>query len=292
MARKIICTNEDGMAVTFTDKFLPYLLESCDGIYTTESTVTTAANTMMDGATYQGSIIKMRNIVLTLRDNPTADHSANRDLLYTLFRPKSAGIFRYVEGDKIREISYYPEKIVEDGEKRSRKITVSLICPDPLFSGPGDISIVLAGWSPKFIFPHQFPAAGEVFGTRVEELLKTIVNYGVADNIGMTITITAAGSVQNPSIKHVEQNESITVGTTANPLNMVYKDQVVITTGTNDKHVYLVHDGAKTEINDYLTEDSEFIQLMSGKNTIGYSAASGQQYMTVEITFRYKYLGC
>ena len=73
------------MEVSFTDTFSPFLLEDCDGIYTVKNTVTTSENTMTDGATYQGSTTQMRNIVLTLRDHPKADHQENRTLLYNLF---------------------------------------------------------------------------------------------------------------------------------------------------------------------------------------------------------------
>ena len=79
------------MEVSFSDTFSPFLLEDCDGIYTVKNTVTTSENTMTDGSTYQGSTTQMRNIVLTLRDHPKADHQENRSLLYNLFKPKSPG---------------------------------------------------------------------------------------------------------------------------------------------------------------------------------------------------------
>lgn len=52
--RKIICSNEDGMEVTFSDSFSPFLLENCDGIYVVENNVVTSENTMTDGATISG----------------------------------------------------------------------------------------------------------------------------------------------------------------------------------------------------------------------------------------------
>jgi hypothetical protein len=149
----------------------------------------------------------------------------------------------------------------------------------------------MAGWVSAFEFPFEIPQEGLSFGSRVEEKLKTIDNTSAAENIGLTITITANGSIKNPSIYHVEKNEQITVGTADNPFNLVNGDTVIITTGTNDKHAYLVHNGVKTEINAYLSEDSEFIQLQHGFNTIGYSAEAGEEHMTVEISYRYRYLG-
>ena len=156
---------------------------------------------------------------------------------------------------------------------------------------PSDITVTMAGWISYFEFAHEFPPEGEEFEARVEEKLKTIDNTSAADNIGMTIVIQAAGAVTNPSIYHVEQGEQITVGTSGKPLQLVAGDKVTITTGTNNKHVYLTHEGVQSEINEYLSENSEFIQLEHGKNTIGYSATAGENYMTVQISYRYRYLG-
>lgn len=293
MARSITCRNEDGMEVRFSNAFTPWLLEDCDGIYSVKNTMSISENTMTDGATYQGSVTKMRNIVLTLRDLPESDHQENRMLLYNLFKPKSVGCFSYREGDESerRTIDYYVESVDVDTVNRSRRATVSLLCPDPFFRAPEDISVTMAGWEYCFEWPHEFPPAGEEFEVRVEEKLKTIDNTSAAENIGMTIVIQAAGEVLNPSIYHVEQEEQMTVGTSRKPLRLVTGDEVTITTGTNDKYVYLTREGIRTGINEYLSEDSEFIQLGHGKNTIGYSAEEGESYMTVEISYRYRYMG-
>ena len=293
MKRIIRCKNEDGLEVLFGSSFNPFLLEDCDGIYTVKNNVSVSANTMTDGGTYQGAVTETRNIVLTLRDYVDSDHEANRTLLYKLFKPKAKGTFIYQENEyaETRSIDYYVENIECDGKMRARRYTISLICPDPFFVAPNDLVVTMAGWEPRFVFPFEIPAEGIEFGARIEEKLKTIDNSSAAENIGLTITINIGGQVKNPSIYHVEKGEKITVGTELNPLNLVGGDSVVITTGTNDKHAYLVHNGTKTEINNYLSEDSEFIQLQHGFNTLGYSADAGEEHMEVAISYRYRYLG-
>lgn len=291
MARKITCTNDDNISVVFTDKFAPWLLETCEGIYETKNNVSTSANTMTDGSTFMGSTALMRNIVLTMRDKPKSDHQSNRAILYSLFKPKSAGVFQYEENDIVRTIKYYVESVLIDGEKRSRRATVSLLCPDPFFEDKQDINVKMAGWAAGFEFQHAFLEAGEPFGTRTVERLKTITNYSAADNIGITITVEAEGPVNNISITHVENGESIEIGTAGNPLSMQAGDKVIITTHINNKHVYLESGGIREEINEYLSEDSVFLQLNHGENTFGYSAESGEEYMLVTISYRYRYLG-
>ena len=68
-------------------------------------------------------------------------------------------------------------------------------------------------------------------------------------------------------------------------------DILRITTGTNEKDVVLVRGETKTSVNEYLDEESEFIQLVHGPNTITYAADAGRDYMNVTIIYRYRYLG-
>ena len=291
MARRVTCTNEDGVRAVFDDQFNPWLLENVEGIYEARNNVSTSVNTMTDGSTFQGSTAQMRNIIITLRDRPEADHQANRTLLYSVFKPKADGTFLYEENGVSRQIIYQVESVEIDSIPRSRRATISLLCPDPFFVDLTDISVQMAGWVSAFEFRHSFRQEGEEFGYRVVERLKKITNDSAADYIGITITIEAMGPASNPAITHVEQGESIEIGTSGNPLNLQTGDKLIITTHTNNKHVYLERFGSREEINEYLSEDSEFIQLMHGANTFGYSAASGENYLTVTISFRYRYLG-
>lgn len=289
MNRKITCTNNDGMALTFGSAFSPYLLVDCDGIYEVENNVSISNNTMIDGATYQGMVTNKRNIVITLKEK--SNHKENRYQLYQLFKPKTKGTFIYEEDGEKRSIDYYVEKINIASETKVRTATISLICPDPFFEAPSDITLVMAGWKPEFEFLHEFKAEGEELGTRIDEKLKTIDNISGAEGIGLTISVKAIGNVINPSVTLVEAGEFIKVGTSGNPFEMNTGDELIITTGTNNKKVKVNRGGLVIDINEYLDERSEFIQLQSGLNTIGYSADSGENNMTVSISYRYKYLG-
>lgn len=289
MSRFITCTNEDGLSIRFGYGYTPWLLTDVEGIYLAENNVYTSENTMTDGATYQGTTIKMRNIVLTMEDKE--DHKHNRQLLYDIFKPKAPGVFDYEEEGETRSINYYVESVDISSLGKKRIATISLICPDPYFTAPNDLEVFIAGWEPLFEFVHEFQFGGEPLGGRSTEKLTSIINDSAADNIGITITITVAGDVTNPSVTRVESNQTIKVGTGTNPLNLTMGDVLTITTHTNNKHVYLTREGSRREINTYLDESSEFIQLMRGSNSIGFDADSGSEHMTVSIAYRYKYLG-
>lgn len=291
MSRSITCDNHNGYKMTFTsDAFNPFFLANVDGIYLSENNVTVSDNTMTDGGTYQGSVKKKRNIVLTLLDQPSnVFNQNNRDALYVLFNEASLGTLTYEENGISREIDYYVEKVYKANLK-SRVITVSLICADPFFYDTEDTTVQMANWLSDFEFIHEFYDSEEL-GHRSSVRIVNIENDSATDNIGMTITLEASSDVRNPSITRVENDTHIQLGSIDYPFDMIQGDVVVITTGTNNKHAYLIRGESKTEINEYITEESEYIQLMRGDNNIGYAAASGEEYLSVTIQYKMKYSG-
>lgn len=289
MAKRIICKNEDGVQVEFNYSFEPFFLVSVDGIYTVSNNVVTSENTMVDGSTYQGSTTKQRNIVITAQME--RDYQANRDLLYKCFKPKSTGLFAYIEGSETRVIDYKVEGIDIDEAGVVRNFSISLLCPDPFFRDLEDISVSMASWTGLFEWPHEFLEEKEPFAERTAEVLKEIENDSAADNIGITVTLEAEGPVINPAVYHAESGEFIKIGNEVRSFSINAGDVVIITTETNNKAVYLVRDGIKQEINEYLDEDSDFIQLQHGTNTIRYTADAGEDYLNVTVSYRFRYLG-
>ncbi len=285
--RVITCENQFNIKGIFSERSFPYLLSDADGLYEMAASVNLSSNTMNDGAVYHSSVLKKRNIVLTLSD--VGDHTEHRALLNELFVPKSSGILTLDEGNEHRKIEYYVESMKSTGLDAYRSYTISLICPDPYFYDLEDSEVTMSSFLPSFYFTHCFKSAKEEFGYRQKEKIQTIYNEVGIGGTGMKIEITCNGDVKNPSITRVESTQSITVGTSSKPLNLVAGDRVIITTYDADKQVYLVHEGINTKINQYLSEDSYFIQLEKGTNSIGYSAAAGVDNMIVKITYKIRY---
>lgn len=288
--RTIICRNKYGVETRFDyDEDSALFLESVDGVMKVTNKVTTSENTTVDGSTYQGSTTSQRNIVITA--SISKNHVYYRNLLYKCFMPKTTGTLTYIEEDEKRIIDYEVEDIEVDEKGVVRNATISLICPDPFFKDEEDTIVTMAGWHPKFEFPHCFWPEKEPFGERVAEIIKEIDNDSAADNIGIEILIEAMGAVTNPAIYHTEQGIYIKVGTDGLPLSLGRGEAVKITTGTNDKNVYLIQGEVVTKINEYLDEGSDFIQLIHGSNTFTYAADEGRDYMNVSIIYRLRYLG-
>ena len=290
MSKRIICKNEDDVQIEFSyEDDAEYFLISCDGIYSVSNNVVTSENTMTDGSTYQGSTTKQRNIVITAEFD--SDYQERRDYLYKSFKPKSPGTFYYEENDEQRQIDYIVEDIDIDEAGVCRNAVISLICPDPFFKDPADTTVTMAGWEPRFEFVHEFTDELEEFGVRVAELVKNIENDSAADYIGIEVIMEALGAVRNPALYHTQQDIHIQIGTPEFPFDMELGDVVRITTGTNEKNVYLIKGVETRKINEYLDEESEFIQLVHGSNTFIYDAEQGVNYLNVTIMYRFRYLG-
>ena len=287
--RIIRCINEDGFSLDFTESgFGPFLLTDAEGLYESKNTVYVSGNSMIDGATYQGSVAKYRDIELTLTD--TGNYPENRDALNRLFKEKSKGTLIFWEADASpRKIDYFVEKFNSSGEDPYREHEISLICPDPFFYDLDASSEEMASWVSAFTFPFASPSTGFVFGYKDNSRIQTIQNDFAEDNIGITIIMSCLGAVTNPSITHIETNSSIHIGHSGKTFNMIAGDIVTITTATGNKHVTLTRNGVTSEINHYLTEDSVFIQLMRGSNSFGFDADSGVNNLTITLEYTYKY---
>ena len=292
--REITCTNvTDNVSCVFNDTFSPFLLQDVDGIYTVDVNVFSTDNSLIDGATINGSLVKPRNIVITIADKE--NHGKHRNYLYSLFKPKTEGVFVYheVDGDfeEKRTIDYVVEKVESETMGFTRQIVVSLFCADPFFSDMSDTIVHLSSWVGQFEFVHEFTSEKEELGVRQVNKLITIFNESSLENIGLTITMEAEGAVSNPKMYHFETDSYIQVGSSSIPFNMSLGDKLVISTVTNNKNVYLIRNGVKTIVNEYIEENSEYIQLVNGENTLRYSAASGEDNLLVQISYRNRYQG-
>ena len=293
MSRIITCINENNVSVAFSyDEDAMFFLYKIDGISAVKKKVSTSENTMTDGSTKQGSVTSQKNIVITaeIDANTSEEHQRRRDLLYSCFATDGTMIVE--EGNIRRVIDYTTEDIdvdLDGGPKRYA--TISLICCDPMFKDEQDTIVTMAGWESGFEYIHEWIEEGEEYGSRTAEITKTIENDSAVAYIGMEITIAATGNITNPAIYHIEEEEHIQIGTEVNPFYMQSGDKLKITTGTNEKDVILIRGNEEINVNEYLDEQSEFIQLIHGKNTLTYAADVGRDYMDVEIRYRQRYLG-
>ena len=266
------------------------LIEQIDGIYAFTGEVKTSPYSQTNGDRYKNTRATKRNIVVT--GKIFDDFWNNRQLMYRVFRLGSIGRFCYMEPDRSNRFAdYYVESVDIDQDPFRGQYQISLICPDPFFYAGEAEYIDLASWLSDFTFEHDFLEEGEELGHRETSMIKEIDNLNGVDGIGMKITLTASGNVTNPYVYLYETGERITIGTQANPYTLTSSKRVEIETTTGKKNIMQFANNVQTRINEYLDPDSSFFQLQAGKNTIGYNAASGANFMNVHIEYKMRYLG-
>ena len=283
--RIITCRNTVGDEIQLNEReFNPFILAKAEGIYDSNYNVQKTDYTIIDGAEYQGAVMSMRNIVLTIMDKD--DFDTNRELIDQVFVKGDLGLLTVEDASHERCIEYYVESVTSTAKFDVRHTTISLLCPDPYFYDPDYQTTKLSNLVSDFEFIHEFTEDNEEFGHYSGEGLGTIMNVSSERNMGFTLLLKAVGPVVTPKITKVETQEFIQVGTEDEPFTMNYGDILTINTTTGKKNVYLNGES----INQYLAPDSTFFQLGRGINTIGFVAEEGTDYITVKITYRYKYM--
>lgn len=113
-------------------------IRNIDGLDPVKASVNTSPYGSVDGASYTGSSVQGRNIVLTIHPNPDWDswsYEALRKLLYSYFMPKRATRLVFYSDDQVPvEISGIVESVTVNMFSKDPELIVSVICPDPYFT--------------------------------------------------------------------------------------------------------------------------------------------------------------
>lgn len=113
-------------------------IRNIDGLDPVKASVTTSPYGSVDGASYTGSKVLSRNIVLTLKPNPNWDtwtYEKLRRLLYSYFMPKLLTRLVFYSDDMIPvEIYGIVEGVSVNMFTKEPELQVSIICPDPYFT--------------------------------------------------------------------------------------------------------------------------------------------------------------
>lgn len=166
-------------------------------------------------------------------------------------------------------------------EKLARFL-LSATAANPCFTKNDSVISQIAYWNAGFHFPFYMNAQEPViFGLRQEAMLKMIENTGEID-VGVKIYISAKnGTVVNPFLVNMLTNEKIQLECQLNAgesafINTNYGEKQVIVKG--EEKFYSV------------TLDSDFLQLHTGENYIGYGADAGADNLLISIEYTPMYL--
>lgn len=277
---KIICEDTGGNQLIL-GWFPPLWLRSVEGLGA-DYNVYTAKFGTQDGEYYAGSSAKMRNIVLVLDVNK-ANEPEQRQQLLAFFPPRSEGTFYYFADDDSpgRKISYYAEKVEPSGDGALRHFTISLICPNPLFSDLQATQIPMSYWKKLLQFPFPYRPPFKVAERIAEKIVTVYNNTNVA--AGLLIYFTARGSVANPGMTEVRTQKRFQLNT-----QMLNGDIILVNTNQNEKGASFQED---PEYVDMWHFGDTWLQLQPGENVFQYFADSGADFLDVKIIYMPRYWG-
>lgn len=262
-----------------------YALIQVNGLTPPKSTISTAVIATKDGSMFNTSRMDNRNIVLTIV--PLNSIEKNRINLYNYFKSKQY-IKLYIENNtRSVWIDGYVESVNGDLFSASaQRLQVSIICTDPYFKDTETGIYMFSNVVNAFQFPFSIE---EVPGIPISELSEYVeVNVlNTSDyETGIILTLTANGSVVNPTIYNMTNNENFSLNIT-----MQTGDVITIDTRKGSKSVTLNRDGVISNIINNMQIGSEWIMLNVGDNIFSYTCDQGSEYLYVIATAQPIYEG-
>lgn len=148
----LVCDNGSGEKITIGYRW-PLWLDAVDGLTSSDFDVDTEKGNDQDGEHYKSSTAVKRNIVIYcwVKDNI----QAMREKLYSYFPRGETGTLYVTDEGITRKIDYKPEFVHVDPTGQQRKVTISLVCPDPKFKAVTDDRVEMAVWDGLIEFPDD-----------------------------------------------------------------------------------------------------------------------------------------
>ena len=281
---RIVC-ERGGQTITFAHK-RPYWLNKVEGIGQADFDVSSEKTASQDGELYKGATANKRNIVLKASVIPPdgKTHDQIREEFFAFFVPRETGTLYFYDGGVARKIEYKAESCDFDMDGIFRDVTISLICPNPVFHAVNDEQADVAAVVGMIEWQLELPAEFEV-GIRYETRIANIVNPSSVSR-GLTITFTASGEVVNPSLVEINRQKSFRILTT-----MHAEDKIIVTTGPGNKRVKLLRNGVETNINNLWEFGGTWLQVEPGENTFTFTVDSGDDALSVHLASTPQYWG-
>lgn len=276
----LIAENIKGNQLRITQREDKYQLDSVTGLNPPAASISLTSN-VGDGDEFQHSRTGRRNIVINLHIKGLVEE--NRLDIYKVIQTGKYIKLYISNKSKNVWIEGYVESNEVDNFTNDTICQISVLCPDPWFKDVVESINAINTVQPKFHFPFAIvnPIPFSVYETI--QVLNLINEGNVAS--GMTIEIAARGTIVNPIVYNRETTEFIGLGTPENPYIMEAGDKIVITTHPNNKKIKLVRNAVETNIFNYLTPRSTFLQVTPGDNVFTYSADDGNEH--IDITFKH-----
>lgn len=301
MIYTIIATNAKGDSVEL-DLANPWAggiaVTGASGLGPAEGTINTVNFATSDGALFNSSRIKSRDIELNLKFLGS-DIEAVRHKLLRYFRVKHPITLDFITDYRHTYITGHVEKNEIDIFSNSEGADLTIVCPNPFFKlrdpVKGKNSVRFTSSTPSFEFEFEDPNADSptlMFGD-ISSTGETIVVYEGDADTSTVVDIQFLGPAAGVKLYNTTTQTRINIDTNeiARLLGSTIKagDRLSISSGVGDKYVKAYRDGKVYNALSALDRDSDWIFLTPGDNLITVRADSGIDNVSAIISYENLY---
>lgn len=301
MIYTIIATNAKGDSVEL-DLTNPWAggiaVTGASGLGPAEGTINTVNFATSDGALFNSSRIKSRDIEINLKFLGS-DIEAVRHKLLRYFRVKHPITLDFITDYRHTYITGHVEKNEIDIFSNSEGADLTIVCPNPFFKlrdpVKGKNSVRFTSSTPSFEFEFEDPNAdsptlkfGEMTSTG-----ETIVVYEGDADASTIVDIQFLGPATGLKLYNTTTQTRINIDT--NEISRLFGstikagDRLSISSGVGDKYVKAYRDGKVYNALSALDRDSDWIFLTPGDNLITVRADTGIENVAPIISFENLY---
>lgn len=301
MIYTIIASNAKGDSVEL-DLANPWAggiaVTGASGLGPAEGTINTVNFATSDGALFNSSRIKSRDIELNLKFLGS-DIEAVRHKLLRYFRVKHPITLDFITDYRHTYITGHVEKNEIDIFSNSEGADLTIVCPNPFFKlrdpVKGKNSVRFTSSTPSFEFEFKDPNADSptlIFG-EMSSTGETIVVYEGDADTSTVVDIQFLGPAAGVKLYNTTTQTRINIDTNeiARLLGSTIKagDRLSISSGVGDKYVKAYRDGKVYNALSALDRDSAWIFLTPGDNLITVRADSGIDNVSAIISYENLY---
>ena len=301
MIYTIIATNAKGDSVEL-DLANPWAggiaVTGASGLGPAEGTINTVNFATSDGALFNSSRIKSRDIELNLKFLGS-DIEAVRHKLLRYFRVKHPITLDFITDYRHTYITGHVEKNDTDIFSNSEGADITIVCPNPFFRlrdpAKGKNSVRFTTSTPSFEFEFQDPNSDSptlIFG-EITSTGETMVVYEGDADASTIVDIQFLGPATGVKLYNTTTQTRINIDTNeiARLLGSTIRagDRLSISSGVGDKYVLAYRDGKVYNALSALDKDSDWIFLTPGDNFITVRADTGIDNVSAIISFENLY---
>lgn len=185
----------------------------------------------------------------------------------------------YITGKPSQTIRY--GSTGESNNQYFCEFQLSIFCNNPMFKKNTITRTVVSGSKGMFRFPLAIPSSGYILSLRENYLLLNVFNEGDSE-IGATISLTAKGVVENPTLENIANGHKITLYKT-----MQKGEKIVITTVNGiEKGIKGYINGIEYNYFKYWDFENDWMKFPKGTSLVGYSTTNDSEKLlevTIEI---------